>query len=94
MSSSLQKSYLFNPEIVLKEKENSKILAVSIDENDHNYYEFTDLAKDCLKMFSEGKETADILKMVQQKAKGVSKQESIDFLTKFTQDLIQFQIIK
>lgn len=90
----MEKTYVFNPEILLKEKDEGKLLAVSMDESDHNYYEFTDMTKECLKMFSKGSSTADILEMIQEKSVESTKQETADFLEKFIKDLINFGILK
>lgn len=90
----MEKTYVFNPEILLKEKDEGKLLAVSMDESDHNYYEFTDMTKECLKMFSEGSFTADILKMIQEKSVQSTQMESAEFLEKFIKDLIKFGILK
>jgi hypothetical protein len=89
----MEKAYIFNPEILLKEKDEGKLLAVSMDESDHNYYEFSDMTKDCLKMFSEGSPSNDILKMIQEKSVQSTKQESVDFLEKFIKDLISLGIL-
>ena len=90
----MEKTYVFNTEILLKEKDGGKLLAVSMDENDHNYYEFTDITKECLKMFSEGSQTSDILKMIRGKSVQATDQECEAFLEKFIRDLIKFKILR
>jgi hypothetical protein len=94
MTNFLQKKYVFNTSILLKEKEDGKLLAVSMEEQDHYYYEFSDMTKECLKMFSDDRSTTEILEMLKQKSGKATEQESIEFLEKFINDLINFQILK
>ncbi len=94
MTGLLQTKYVFNSEILLKEKDDGKLLAVSMDEENHHYYEFSDMAKVCLKMFSEGRPACEILEIVKEKSEGSTEQEAIEFLEKFIRDLIKFQLLK
>ena len=93
MTSPLQATYILNPDILLREEDNGILLAVSMDDNDDNFYEFNDLTKECLKMFSIGIPTADILKMLKEKAVNTTDQESVEFLEKFISDLLRLKIL-
>jgi hypothetical protein len=89
----LQATYILNPDILLREEENGILLAVSMNDSDDNFYEFNDLTKECLKMFSLGTPTGDILKMIKEKAVGTTDQESVEFLERFISDLLRLKII-
>lgn len=93
MTSPLQATYILNPDILLREEENGILLAVSMDDNDNNFYEFNDLTKECLKMFSLGIPTEDILKMLTEKAVNTSDRESVEFLERFISDLLRLKIL-
>ena len=90
----LQAKYSLNPDILLKEEEDGRLLAVSMDETDDNFYEFNAITKDCIKMFSLGMPTEDILKTIREKSINTTDQESVDFLEKFITDLLRLNILK
>jgi hypothetical protein len=93
MTSPLLATYILNPDILLRDEENGMLLAVSMNDSDDNFYEFTDLTKECLKMFSLGTPTGDILKKIKEKAVGTTDQESVEFLERFISDLLRLKII-